>query len=356
MAGGTEQQLVELISRLDRRCFDPFVVCLYGERVGSSLYHLSALKSLGVSVYVLDLSGSRLSQLLGWLCIIRLIWRIRPDVIHSVNYHSNWLMRVVRPVISKRIPLITSVYVEYTRKQLRYERLLGWLDTTVVCNSHFLAQQLQGVLSNRPTSVIANGIDLERFTQAKTLHSEERIAVFVGRISRQKAPHIFVEAVGRLRQHGELPSNFRAVIIGECTEKKAQSLVDETIRRYGLADIVEQLPVSGAVEHYFQQAGVSVLPSLWEGLPNVVLESLACGCPVIVSASANRAGVVQPEATGWVVPSCDADAFASALKCALSITLEERKRMSYACRRSVSDFTVVEMVNQYQMLYMSLMS
>ncbi len=249
-----------------------------------------------------------------------------------------------------RIPIITSVYVEYTRKQLIYERFLGRLDTLMGCNSPHLRDQLSKALPSRPIKLIYNGIDLARFSPIGKSPIEMSV-VMVGRIAQQKAAHVLVEAVGILKQRGELPPGFRVSVIGERAEEHAQELIDEVARRYQLGDVVSQLPVTDHPEVYFRAAVVSVLPSLWEGLPNVMLKSLACGCPVIISEAANRAGVVQDGISGWVVPTNDADALAAALYDALCLSVEARQRMSSACREAVSSFTIAAMVREYEQIY-----
>ncbi len=278
-----------------------------------------------------------IDKLEGSARLVQLIRQICPDVVHALNYHSNGLARFARLFVRWRIPLVTSVYVEYTRKQLLYERLFGGSDTLTVCNSPQLQDQLCAAAPYRPTTLIYNGIDLVRFSpEDRSL--ETASVVFVGRISQQKAAHVLVEAVGILKQRGDLPPDFRAKLIGERAEAHAQQLIDEAVRRYQLADVVCQFPLTDHPEDYFRTSAVSVLPSLWEGLPNVVLESLACGCPVIVSTAANRAGVVQHGVTGWVVPTNDAEALAAALRGALTLPDEVRQQMSTACREAAFGF------------------
>ena len=350
MAGGTEQQLVELVSRLDRQRLEPQVVCLYGARAGRSLHFLAALQSRKIPVTVLDLGWSGFDKFRGVVQLARLIRKIRPDIVHSLNYHSNGLARLARLLTPPHVPIITSVYVEYTRKQLIYERLFGRLDTLTVCNSPCLQAQLSDTLPNRPIKLVYNGIDLERFSPIRRLSTGLSV-VMIGRITQQKAAHILVEAVGILKQRGELPSGFHVTIVGERIEDHAQQLIDEAVRRYQLGDVISQLPTTDLPEDYFRAAAVSVLASLWEGLPNVMLESLACGCPVIISAAANCAGVVQDEVSGWEVPINDAEAVATAIVNVMQLSPEARQRMSNACREAVSDFTVAAMVREYEQIY-----
>lgn len=353
MIGGTEQQLLELISHLDRRCFEPYVVCLYSERADRGLHHLAALQSMNIPVHLLDLGWSAADKVYGVLGVARVLRQVQPHIVHAVNYHSNWLVRLVHLFLVRHMTIVSSVYIEYTAKQLLYERLFGWLDTAVVCNSVYLREQLCSVLPSRPTRIITNGIDLQRFSPL-TERNQQRFAVFVGRITKQKAAHILVEALGILKQRGELPRGFRVAIIGESVDRGAQQLIDETIRLYKLSAIVQQLSPAEQPEIYFQAADFSVLPSVKEGLPNVVIESLACGCPVVISTAANQSGIIEQGITGWIVPTNNAYALAETLIRAINLPTEARAQMAIDCRRSASAYSMMDMVHHYEQLYESL--
>ncbi len=348
IVGGTERQLVALIARLDRRRFEPYVICLYGERAGPVPILLNDLS--GVPVIMLDLGWGAVDKLRGVIGIVRAVWCIRPQIVQAVNYHGNLLLRLARLFLPLSVKLIGCVYVEYTPKQLRYERLSAWMCSVMICNSQPIRQQLANCLSPNRIHVIPNGIDLERFAPVSRL-SGGRVLLFMGRIARQKAPHIIVEALGLLKRRGQLPARTALWIVGESQESEAQSLLDDAVRRNDLAAYVTQFSVTVRPELYFQVADVLVLPSLWEGLPNVVLEALAVGCPVIVSEVANAAGVVQHGINGWVVPTADVEVWADVLGDVLALSVVGLEFMWDVCRRSALPFSVEMMVHQYEAVY-----
>jgi glycosyltransferase involved in cell wall biosynthesis len=84
--------------------------------------------------------------------------------------------------------------------------------------------------------------------------------------------------------------------------------------RLGLAERIKILPGRTNLRPLFQEATVFALSSVMEGLPNVVLEAMATGLPVV----ATRVGggvpeVVSPGRTGWLVPRSDVPALAAAI-------------------------------------------
>ena len=227
MAGGTEHQLVTLISQLDRQCFTPWVVCLYGKRAERSLHFLEELQKLDVPVILLDLGWSAKDKLFGLYAIIRAVWGIRPSLVQAVNYHSNLLLRLARPFLPHSLKLIGCIYVEYTPKQLLYEYLTGWLCNATICNSAQLQRQLPFYLSPR---VISNGVDVERFSSNPDLMLRrrlapqvERILLMLGRIALQKSPDLLVEALGTLKRREQLPEHIAVWIVGEVENSKPSS-------------------------------------------------------------------------------------------------------------------------------------
>ncbi|HVU11786.1 MAG TPA: glycosyltransferase family 4 protein [Phototrophicaceae bacterium] len=360
MAGGTEQQLVELLTRLDRRRFEPHVVCLYGSQVGRSLHFLSSLRQMNIPVTLLDLGWSFIDKLTGVANITREVWRIRPQIVQAVNYHSNLLIRLARPLLPSAIRLVGCIYVEYTPKQLFYERLSSCLCAALICNSPTIESQLRTLVPAARLHRILNGIDLQRFTRnpdpllrARIAPQARRILLFMGRVTQQKAPCLLIEAIGRLKQRDQLPIGTIIWIVGEV--ETAQPF-EAAVRDSGLERIITCFPPTAQPEVFYHAADVVILPSLWEGLPNVMLESLASGRPVIASQAANSAGVVQPEANGWVFPTGDVEALAEVVHQALRLSDRELASMRTNCQQSVDAYAVEVMVQRYEALYDSLLS
>lgn len=357
MAGGTEQQLVELVTRLDTRRYEPMILCLYGERAGRSLHFLPRLRECGIPVTILDLDWTAGSKLRGLVEIWRYLWRVKPDVVQPVNYHSNLLVRLASPALPRSVRLIGCVYVEYTWKQLVYERLSAWRCDALVCNSRIVEQQLCQVAGEVRIEVIPNGIDLDRFAGTRDAMSgqhrvcgSKRVLLFVGRIAYQKSPHLLAQALGILKDWGELSDDVVAWVVGEVEDAAEQAQLESVIAQYDLADVVVQFLAVDDPERFYEAAHLLVLPSQWEGLPNVTLEALASGLPVIVSDAANRDGVVMPGSNGWEFPNGDAVRLAEILRFVLGND-GYLSDMRLACRKSVCGYGVEDMVGKYQQLY-----
>ncbi len=161
--------------------------------------------------------------------------------------------------------------------------------------------------------LIPHGVDLQRFRPGPFPSGEPLRILAVGRLVEKKGFHFLVAAAARLR----FPFHLR--IIGEGPDRNRLMAI---IAANGLAD---RVTLCGAKSHRelpqeYLDAHVLAVPSVMDqsgdrdGLPNVVLEAMACGRPVVASdAGAIGSAVVQAE-TGILVPPGDSDALASTLE------------------------------------------
>lgn len=362
MAGGVERQLTELVTRLDRTRYEPHIICLYAERAGRSLYFLERLKAASIAVYVLDLGWSSRDKIRAIGAILRLIWHIRPQIVQPMNYHSNLLSRMARLLMPPRTVLIGHFLTASTPKQLRYEQLTGRFCRLIICNSQHLAQQLIEVahLPAKFVRWLPNGVDIDYFSHTPPVEhitairgKAKHVFLTIGRISKEKSQHLLVEAIGLLKVRGKLPAAMKLIIVGEVEQSALnyKQMIDEIIKHYELENIIYLYPQTPYPEHYYHATDITVLVSQGEGLPNVAMESLATGRPLIISDSANGSGIVQHNVHGWIVPSNSVDELAAILLQATNQSAEERSRMQKAAQERARDFDVYKMVRDYQAIY-----
>ncbi len=366
VAGGVESQMVDLIARLDRERFDPHVLVFYGAPLRPP-HFLDPLRALQTPVYMLNLGSGALDKLQATRAIISYAWSLRPQIIQAENYHANLLTRAARPALPPSVRLVGAIRVAYTAHQLQYERMNSWLCDVIVASAGYLKSQLieEAHVAPRRLVVIPNSVDVERFgsasvrggeTRARIASGKRRLLISMGRISDQKRMDLFAEALGLLKRAGTPLDDVRVAIIGPAEEAEAQRLLDEAIARDGLSDVVTRIAGVADPEAYFAACDASVLASAYEGLPVVVLESLAAGKPVLLSAGANQAGVITAGATGWVTPSNAPADLAVALRQALTATDDELVAMGERCRAEAARYSIETLARRYMALYEALIA
>lgn len=172
-----------------------------------------------------------------------------------------------------------------------------------------------GISPTRCATVV-NGInttvfhpqDRVRCREALGLPPQAPVVIYVGRLIEAKGLRELVASVTKMRQtHPDL----RAILIGE---GPYLGTLKELIAASGQQDRITlaggQLPEK--VAQYINAADLLTLPSWSEGYPNVLVEALACGCPVVATDVGGIPEIVTPD-NGRLVPPRDADALADAL-------------------------------------------
>ena len=166
---------------------------------------------------------------------------------------------------------------------------------------------------------------------------DRRGLVTVARLVPQKGIDVLIRAMARTV--GEA-GGWTLTLVGDGPERQD---LERQVEQAGLQDRVQFLGFRPDPQTFLLQAGVFVLPSRFEGMPNALLEAMAAGLAVIVTnASPGPLEVVEHGTSGWVVPSDDPVALAEALDHLAADPLL-RERLGAAARATLrqSDWSVV---------------
>jgi colanic acid/amylovoran biosynthesis glycosyltransferase len=137
--------------------------------------------------------------------------------------------------------------------------------------------------------------------------------VCVARLAEQKGHLLLLEAAAKLKQDG---TQFQLVLVGD---GPMRPLVEARIRELDLGDrIVLTGWLSGKdVRKQIVTSRALLLPSFAEGLPVVLMEAFILGRPVVATYVAGIPELVEPGASGWLVPAGSVDALAEAMRTVL---------------------------------------
>ena len=289
--GGAERVIVTLVNHLDRSKFDLALGVL--DTRGAAFLK----EQLAIDIKLYDLGVSRVRYALPKL--IRFIWRLRPDVVFSTMAHLNIALAAAIPILPQKTRYIARETVIVSQQLLgsafwaswswAYRYLYPRFDR-IICQSAYMRDDLAANFSI-PISkliVINNPLDIDRITNLARQplkfplpNAPERQCtgivklVAAGRLSREKGFDILIEAIAlsSLRQ-------LSVTILG-------RGPLLETLQALASAKGVEhQVRFIGFQENpyaFMARADAFVLCSRHEGFPNVVLEALACGTPIIAT-------------------------------------------------------------------------
>ena len=355
--GGAERTLVELAVRLDRQRWAPSVVCLQppGPLAGDLRRH-------GIPVESLQMRhrGAVLGALLRWTRALR---RQRPAILQTFLFHANVLGRLAGR--SAGVPIIWSGIRVAERRSVWPLRLDRWTERLTrghVCVSHAVrdfAQRNAGIAAER-LRVIPNGVDLNRADEAVPvdlcelgLDRRPMVLAFVGRFDPQKGLPDLLAALARLAEARPLAQQLRVLLIGAGPLREE---LQQAVRRASLESVIVDVGWQPRPQDWLAAADGLILPSLWEGMPNVVLEAMAARLPVIATAVEGTSELVRAGETGWLVPPGDPAALAEAITDFLADPQRNRRFGAAGRERVAQLFTYDRMVHSYEQLWLESLS
>jgi len=170
----------------------------------------------------------------------------------------------------------------------------------ILVNAQFMKRELvrRGIAENG-IAVVPNGIDRDVFHPGAARLRERNLVLWTGNLVGIKRPELALHAFARFQDGREAA---RLVIAGGGV---LRARLERLSRRLGIADRVLFAGMLGRQElaDQMRRAGALLLTSRSEGMPNVVIEALACGTPVVSTAVGDVPTVVQNGRNGFVVES-----------------------------------------------------
>jgi glycosyltransferase involved in cell wall biosynthesis len=357
--GGTERQVTTLANGLDGSRFDLSLACL--RREGDLMAQMERLPSSPPIEYgVTNLYNAR-----AFRERLRFAQDLRArgiQIVHTYNFYPNVFAipaaRLARaPVI---VASIRDMGVYLTPLQIHVQRIVCRLADRVVVN----ADAVRGWLADqgydaRKVEVIKNGVDLTRFTRARGrsalrqelgLPAHSPLVAVISRISPSKGLEYFLQAATIVA--AERP-DVRFLIVGEAEprDQEYRKGLVAYAQRLGLARRAIFTGLRHDVPEVLSEVALSVLPSLSEGLSNVLLESMATGIPVVATRVGGNPEAVEDGLTGILVPPRDTGALATVMQRILG-DRELAARFGTAGRQRVAErFSIDVVIRQTQRLY-----
>jgi len=306
--GGTPLRLARLARGLKRAGVDVTVGCLAPRGPVSAV-----LEADGIPTFACEARSAR--DLLALRRLAAHLRRLRPDLVHATLTHANVAARLAGDWL--RIPVVTSTAtIEVERRWHRVaERCTAGLDRGHIVNSRVLAahvEQAFGIARRRifvvPPLVGPVPARLDRGDARRRfgLAEGDFVLVWAGRLDPVKRLDIAVRCVERL---GDVRCHL--LLAGD---GPARPQLETLIGDSPAASRVHLLGWQAELGPAFSAADVFLFPSLTEGMPNAVLEAMACSLPVVGSDIPALRELAGEERRLILVEGDDADRYAAALR------------------------------------------
>ena len=325
--GGSERQTLLLLRHLDRNRFEPhlYMVEAEGELLtqvpGDVVVHAYQPGKSASGVYF---PGRILRDQIRHLESVLRSAKI--DVIYDRTFH----MTMIAAPAAKRlaIPRVSTLVSPPDRALPMVEKRFVWLkkrrlakayhqSAAVVAVSQQVADAAVGYygLPAHAQTVIANPVDHDAVTsQAKEdIRFEKRegriTLVCVGRMTAEKGQRVLIEAITELESRDDLPALEVWLVGNGVLRAELEALARKKVSRHQIQFVGHQ----DNAPAWITKADALVLPSLFEGMPNVVLEAMAIGVPVIATSAGGTVELQRDEPTMFMAEPGNASSLAQAI-------------------------------------------
>lgn len=352
--GGTEKQIVLLARGLRERGVDTAVLVMFDGGPRESELH-----DAGVPVIHLGFRKRGTSllapvvNLAAFARLVALLGRDRPDVLHAFLVHS--YVPAAPAARLARVPVLIAgrrslgEFAEGRRLVLAVERAATRVTDLLIANAHAVADNTlrRERVPAEKISVVYNGLPDAAFDEVPpaAVRSEAPVVLCVANLKPYKGHRHLIEGMALLRDQGLACT---LVLAGEGQERA--SLEADAVR-YGVD--VRFLGARTDTPRLLARADVFVLPSLYEGMSNAVMEAMAAGRPVVATEVGGTGELLRGR--GVLVPPADPQALADGLRTVLTDRALAAKYASEARAWSREHLHVDTMVDRHVHIYRELL-
>ena len=362
-ARGAEVVLANLLSRSDRKSFDPSVISLTNRGAIAS-----RIKHMGIPVSALGMSRDHLN-ISPMLKLARILRQIKPDIVQTWMYHANFAGGIAAR-LAGNIPTIWGIHAtrinpdRMSWKTRATVHASTWLSPSlasriVCCSLESFRYHLVLGFAAEKLLYIPNGFDTGRFQPNPHVSDDFRrelglgpdthLIGYVARYDPQKDHQTFLAAAAKF---ANLDPDAHFVLCGTDVTPDNRDLVD-LISRHGLIDRCHLLGVREDMPRITASFDLATTASAYgEAFPLVIGEAMACGVPCVVTEVGDSALIIGE--TGLSVPPRNPDALVAGWNELISLPSARFEDLRHQARaRIVENFPLHRMTRSYEEVYRS---
>jgi glycosyltransferase involved in cell wall biosynthesis len=300
--GGSERQLSYFLRAINRLRYPSHLLVW---NYSPDDRYVEEIRSLGVPIHSFPRGSSSIAKLSETR---RLASLLRPELIHSFSFFTNF--PAYWAAFNSNAVALGSLRGEFAKSKEDTGPLIGRLSARwprfQICNSAVVANAIKAsgeLWSPLNIDVVRNGLDMRQFDHVPQFESSKPLIVGVGSLLPLKRWDRILRIFQRVRAQGY---ECRLIIAGDGTHRPA---LERQSRELGLDGHSEFIGVTSDVPELLMRSRLLVHASETEGCPNVVMEAMACGRPVVAMEAGDIPLLVEDGKTGYVIRQGDQETF-----------------------------------------------
>lgn len=359
--GGAQRQIVELVNNIDTTNFEVHVCSL------SNYVPLAEQFNNGTQLHIIHKKSKFDFSVV--FKLIKLIKRYHFNVIHSYLFDAEIASRLAGKLSNTGIKVIGSERnANYKLKPIQKKAYLLTknLVSKIIANSQSGADYnaTQTLQPKGKYEVVYNGVDTTRFImrdksiirKALGIESKVKLIGMFASFKQQKNHPFLITALEALKIKGD---EFKLLLVGDTLHgglHGSDTYTDEIKRQITNSNFSKDVIFLGNkenIEEIYPACDFTVLPSLFEGTPNVVLESMACGVPCIATNVSDNNKIIDHNKSGYIVELEDIESLSTYMHNLLN-NPEQLQQFSQNARKvMVEKFSSIKLAENMCKIYLN---
>lgn len=340
--GGAQRQMVGLAISLKQRKYEVKVATYY-----DIPFYLHFLQENAVEYEKITCGKGIIDRLSSVNGIIR---KFKPDVVISYLDTPNILSCLLhlgkkdwKLIVSERNT--TQKLSKRERIKFTLYRFADWIVPNSYSQAKFIEKKYPHFVDKCYT--ITNFVDTDRFRPADEKYEADVLRIIgVGRVLKQKNIPMLIEAVNMLHKQGH---KLQVQWYGDKFESYDECI--GLIEQYQLQKVFLFQEANSNIIEKYQESDLFILPSIYEGFPNVLCEAMACGLPVIATDVCDNGRIVKDGKNGYLVSSGDVLSLVERIRQFINLSYVQKREMSNNSRAiAVELFSMETFVENYTKL------
>lgn len=355
--GGGQQHLLWLAQKLDKSKFDVEVAC---EPEG---YLVDELRKINVKVHPISISNR--PSISSLVKTYKLLKKVSPTILHTHGGTAGFYGRLASIFHFNGSAIHTYHGIHYLnldryllKKIYTYvdRFLLRFTDCTIcVAQSDFENGVKAAIVLKEKAVVIHNGIEIDKFSHYnknedyKIKLKTKNDSVIIGSVGRLHYQKGYEYLIGAAKIILEYNPNVKFVLIGD---GELRSYLESSTKKNAVHNSFTFLGNQNNIPELLAQMDIFVLPSLWEGLPLVLLEAMAARIPVVATEVNGIVELITSEEEGILVPPKNVEELSSAIIRLLGNNVLRKKLADAAHKKVVNGFSLNKMISETENVYL----
>jgi glycosyltransferase involved in cell wall biosynthesis len=352
VSGGAERQLIYTALAAKEMGYEVRIVVDYPIN-----HYDHMLKDKDIDVIITNTTKKTLLK--RYKSLMKIIKEYNPEIIHSFLSAKNlWAMLVGKRA---RIPVRVASIRNTDDDSFKAIKLYSKWATRIICNSKLASEIASNKFSipKDKLEVVYNGIDLERFSVAQRavdirselgLEPQTLIGVTLARFAEQKNHLGLVRALAILHEKGAL-NNVHHLLVGNIGDRTLFDRVTDEIKICGLEKKITYLGIRSDIPEILQMCDFMVLPSLYEGFPNVVMEAMATKTFVIATPTGGTPELVRDGVTGILTRSPSPEDLVAGIERYFLMSKQDCQTILDNAYECIQEYSIEKMIRKVKKIY-----